>query len=304
MATTPSAIIAAPLPAWTVGKLLTSTTEFLAGRGIDESRLAAEILLAHVLGWPRIQLYARFDVVPAVSAVDAFRDLVRRAAKHEPVAYLVGHREFFSLRFDVTPAVLIPRPETETLVERAVAQCKVSSTAEPTVWDLGTGSGCIVVTMLTQWAAAKAVATDVSAEALEVARSNAERHGVADRISFAVVDGLELPAELRPAGGFEVLVSNPPYVGTTEFPKLAPTVRDFEPRGALTSGEDGLAFFRRIASGAGPLVRVGGDVFVEIGAGQRDAVLAVFEQTRRFAHRGTYRGKSDGHDRVLHFVTV
>ncbi len=292
-----------PQTPWTIGRLLTWTTGHFDNHGLDEPRLSAEILLAHALRCPRIQLYTRFDNVPDETVLAQFRDTVRRAAQHVPIAYLVGFREFFSLEFEVTADVLIPRPETETLVDRAIGRCR-GSQGTPSILDLGTGSGCIIVTILANCTRATGVATDISAGALDVARRNAGRHEVADRIRFVEAADLSLSPDVVPQGGFDLIVSNPPYVSEADMATLPPNVRDHEPTIALTPGGDGLALFRVIASGATSLLKADGAVLVEIGAGQRDDVAAVFAGGGALVHSGTFRAPSDPHDRVMQFTKV
>ncbi|NOT00842.1 MAG: peptide chain release factor N(5)-glutamine methyltransferase, partial [Phycisphaerales bacterium] len=189
------------MTAWTVGRLLTSAAEFLAKRGVDEPRLSAEILLGHALDCTRIQLYTRYEQIPDDGRRARYRELIQNAANHAPIAYLVGFKEFFSLTFEVTPDVLIPRPETETLVERAVAWCRArrpvggNGDADPVqLLDLGCGSGCIIIAAMKQLPHARGLATDVSPGALNVARRNAERHALGDRLRFAAADRFDLPA--------------------------------------------------------------------------------------------------------------
>ena len=262
---------AAPPPVWTLQALLAWTTDFLAKKGIASPRLEAQVLLAHVLGCPRIELVARSTEVASDEVRAAFRELVKRRVDGWPVAYLTGVKEFYLLKYDVSPAVLIPRPETETLVLEALRLLKPQTA--PAVLDLGTGSGCIAVSVAHQKKDARVVAVDVSPDALEVARRNATTHGVADRIDFRQGD-LFSPV---PAGSaFDLVVSNPPYVTPTELAGLAPDVRDHEPRLALDGGPDGLAFYRRIAAAVGAVLKPGGWVLVEIGATQEAAVRQLF----------------------------
>ncbi len=181
---------------WTIGRLLRWTADFLGQRGVEDARLASEVLLAHAAECRRIDLYTRFDEVLNGARLDQFRGWVKRAAAREPIAYLVGEKEFFSLTFRVTPAVLIPRPETETLVETVLDHCTKAGLTKPRLLDLGTGSGCIAIALLVQLEGATAVATDISPAAITLAKANAERHGVSDRFTAVEADRLGLPAEV------------------------------------------------------------------------------------------------------------
>lgn len=257
---------------WTVGRLLTWTTDWLGAKGADSPRLDAEVLLAHVRGCPRIALYTAFDQPVADAERTRFRELVKRRGEGEPVAYLVGTREFFSLPFAVTPDVLVPRPETEGLVVRALDLCKAA--AAPRIVDVGTGSGAIVVALARHLPKATLLATDISSAALAVARSNAERHGVADRIEFVEGDLLSDP---RAGGPWDVIVSNPPYVRDDEFAALPRDVREHEPRGALVAGPTGVELVTRLAAEAASRLVAGGWLLVEIGptvAAAAEAALA------------------------------
>lgn len=261
-----------PPTVWTIKALLDWTADFLAKKGPapQSARLEAQILLAHVLGCKKIDLMVRFDEQPAEADRTAYKALIKRRVDAWPVAYLVGFREFHLLPFEVTPAVLIPRPETETLVSEADRLIK--PLAAPAVLDLGTGSGCIAVGIAHGKKDARVTAVDVSPDALDVARRNAEKHAVDDRIAFLQGD-LFGPV---PAGTtFDLVVSNPPYVTPAELATLAPDVRDHEPRLALDGGPDGLAFYRRIAAEVGPFLKPGGWLLVEIGATQDEAVRAI-----------------------------
>ena len=286
---------------WTVGKVLSWTCDFLARHELEEARLASEILLAHSLGCRRIDLYTRFEEVLLAPQRAAMRELVGRAAQHEPIAYLVGQKEFFSLTFSVTPAVLIPRPETETLVAQVIEYCRARALAAPRLLELGTGSGCVAVAVLRHLPEAHVVATDIDPAALEVARRNAERHGVESRLTLLEADRLALPAEDRPAKEFDVVMSNPPYVAARDFAALASNVRDYEPRRALTDEADGLSFYVALAAEAPKLLAPGGAVFVEIAAGQAGAVTALMHRPPHLSWRATIRDTVLGHERVLHF---
>ena len=245
---------------WTVGRLLTWTTDWLAARESDSPRLDAEVLLAHVRGCPRIALYTSFDIPVADAERSRFRELVKRRGEGEPVAYLVGSKEFFSLPFTVNKAVLVPRPETEGLVVRALDLCKAA--AAPRIIDVGTGSGAIAVTLAKHLPQAVVVATDISPEALALARDNAARHGVAERVQFVECD---LMAAAEAAGPWEVIVSNPPYIREDEFDSLPRDVRLHEPRTALVSGPTGVEVVTRLAAAAAESLAPGGWLLIEIG---------------------------------------
>lgn len=257
---------------WTVGRLLTWTADWLASKGSDSPRLDAEVLLAHVRGCQRILLYTSFEEVLADEPRSRFRELVRRRAAGEPVAYLVGSREFFSLAFAVSPAVLVPRPETEGLVVRAIDLCKAA--AAPRIIDVGTGSGAIAVTLAKQLPRATLMASDISVEALAVARANAERHGVAERIRF-------IESDLFAAGGcggpWDLIVSNPPYVREDECATLPRDVRDYEPRSALVAGPRGVEVIERLAMTAAEQLAPEGWLLIEAGpavAAEVESILA------------------------------
>ena len=260
---------------WTIRALLDWTGEFLTKKGMPTktAKLEARLLLAHVLKCKPIDLLVRYDEQPTEPERAEFRELIKRRVDGWPVAYLVGSREFYLLSFEVSPAVLVPRPETETLVAEALRLLK--PLAGPAVLDIGTGSGAIAVSIAQQKTDARVTATDISPDALDVARRNADRHGVAGRIDFRQGD-LFAPV---PAGAvFDVVVSNPPYVTPAELAGLAPDVRDHEPRLALDGGPDGLAFYRRIAAGVESLLKPGGWLLVEIGATQEEAVRALIAE--------------------------
>ena len=290
--------------AWTIGRLLSWTSDYLTRNGVDDARLASEVLLAHATRRRRIDLYARPEEIPDPEEVGRFRTLVKQAAAHEPIAYLVGEKEFFSLTFKVTREVLIPRPETETLVEGVIDHCVRMVPAEPRLIDLGTGCGCIAVALLTQVKGARVVATDVSRAALAVAKENAVRHGVADRLIPVEADRLALPAKVVPEGGFDVLVSNPPYVAAATFRKLGAGVRAYEPEAALTDGGDGLSFYRSIAADAPGLLAPEGVVFVEVGDGQSRAVRETVEQAGTLVQQRSWKDQVVGQERVLMFGRV
>jgi len=232
---------------WTVRRVLEWTIGHLRERGSETPRLDAEVLLAHAWGCRRIQLYTRYDEPLPAEVRAAMRELVKRRAAHEPVAYLVGRREFFSLDFRVVPGVFIPRPSTETLVLEALRL--MQPLQAPSILDLCTGSGCVAVSLAHADRRAIVTAVDLNPLAVETARGNAELHGVSDRVT--VLHG-DLFAPLPTGATFDLIVSNPPYVRDGEIGGLAPDVREHEPRLALAAGADGLDVVRRIAAEVGP----------------------------------------------------
>lgn len=257
---------------WTIKALLAWTADHFAKKGLDSPRLDAELLLAHVLHCKRIDLIVRYDEQPNDTERAAFRQLVEKRLGRCPTAYLVGVREFYLLPFEVTSAVLIPRPDTETLVDAAIEFLKKRPT--PTALDVGTGSGCVAVSVATAAKAATVTAVDVSPDAVAVAGRNAKRNNVADRIRFLTGN---LFAPLQPGSTFDLIVSNPPYIPPSEIETLMPEVRDHEPRVALDGGTDGLAFYRRLTAEAKQWLKPGGMLMVEIGHTQGDAVRSLFQ---------------------------
>lgn len=246
---------------WTIGRLLTWTTDYLKRRGADSPRLDAEVLLAHARRCQRIDLYARYGELPDESDLSSFRELVRRRAEGVPVAYLVGQREFFSLSFRVTPDVLIPRPETEHLVVALLDLIQRRDGGQACeVADVGTGSGIIAV-CAARHAKCRVTATDISAAALAVARENVERHDVADRVELLQGDLLSMLPDTRQ---FDFVVSNPPYVAQGELASLAPDVREHEPHVALEAGRTGTDVIARLVPQAAKHLRPGGWLLLEI----------------------------------------
>jgi release factor glutamine methyltransferase len=277
---------------WTIGALLTWTEKFFAQKGVESPRLDAQVLLAHSLGCKRIDLYARStEEAPETQRVQ-FRDLVRRRVEGCPVAYLVGTKEFYLLSFEVTPAVLIPRPATEALVLAALERLK--SLSVPRVLDIGTGSACLAVSIAKQNAGATVIATDISTDALAVARRNVERHAVANRVRLIESD---LFAGLNSESPFDLILSNPPYVRTGDFVVLAPDVSDHEPRQALDGGPDGFAVIDRLLKDAPVHLAPGGWLLVEIGSDQGDVMLTRLRTTPGLAEAQILPDR-DGHARV------
>jgi release factor glutamine methyltransferase len=273
--------------AWTVGRLLSWTADYLAQHGSDSSRLDAEVLLAESLECERIELYTTFDHVPAEKARDAFRELVRRRAAGMPVAYLVGRREFYSLSFRVTPDVLIPRPETEFLVMALVDLARERpADQEIAICDVGTGSGNIAVSVAKHLPSARVTAVDSSPAALEVAGTNAAQHGVQSRIELIQSDLFSaVPQERR----FDFVVSNPPYVRESEIESLPRDVRDYEPREALVAGPLGTEVIQRLAPQAAERLSAGGHLLLEIHPALHDEVRALVEADGRFEPASTVK---------------
>ncbi len=281
---------------WTVLRLIDWTREYFARQGVDSPRLATEVLLAHVLGCKRVELYARFDHTPAPDDLAGFRELVARAAKREPVAYLVGHREFYSLAFDVSPAVLIPRPETELLVDLAVERLKALGQAGR-YWDACTGSGAVAIATAKHVGTQTVLATDISADALAVASRNVEKHHLGERITLAEANLLGLPDANGADAPFDVITANPPYVTDAEMTELPAEVKA-EPILALAAGADGLDCIRPILQQAANVLNKGGMLAMEIGAGQAGAVWDLVNQTDYYAEARLVRD-SAGIERVL-----
>lgn len=250
----------------TLRQHLTAAKAALVAAGIEPSEAARDVLLLarHVLGWDRATLHARDTDQPPDGFIDAYQRVIDRRARREPIAYLTGVQEFWNRDFAVSPAVLIPRPETELIVE--IALSSVFGVAA----DIGTGSGCLAITLAAECPRARLVATDISAPALEVARANARRHAVSDRIEFRetrYLDGID--------GRFDLIVSNPPYVTDGEYPGLSPEVRDFEPRSALASGPDGLDDIQRVLESAVCYLVPGGRLLLEMGHRHADGVTGL-----------------------------
>jgi len=255
----------------TVLEAIQRSSEFLARKGVDSPRLQAESLLAHVLQTSRMKLYLSFDRPITESEADAYRELIQRRGKREPLQHIVGTVSFCGLELRVNGHVLVPRPETELLAERAVKWVKTRSQAS--VLDFGTGSGCLAITLARQCPSALVDALDVSSNALIVAKENAVRHEVAGRIQFMQGSGLEaLPAGHR----YDLVVSNPPYVPSDEIKTLMPEVRDHDPVSALDGGSDGLDFFRVFSTGLLSCLGPRGVVMLEFGYGQAAAIETMF----------------------------
>ena len=278
---------------WTVGRLLTWTSDFLKRRGSESARLDAEVLLARALGWQRVQLYTRFDDEVGEQARGKFRELVRRRAEGSPVAYLVGHKEFYSLPLKVTPDVLIPRPDSEFVVVEFLAVTK--GLVAPRCVDVGTGSGCLALACIHENKEATFFATDLSPEAIGVARANAETLGLTDRLILREGDLLDPVAA---DGPFDVVLSNPPYIPTDIIPTLEVGVRGYEPHQALDGGVDGLRVVDRLITQAASLLKEGGHLIIEIGTDQEAPVRALIAAQPGLSLAPTVRDHAN-HPRVV-----
>jgi release factor glutamine methyltransferase len=293
----------ASTPIWTIGSLLTWTTDFFSKKGIDEPRLSAELLLAHALGCSRMSLYTQYERVPPEGPIAVFRGLVKERANHVPVAYLIGKAWFFSLEFAVTRDVLIPRPDTETLVEFVIQHARQRpewSAAEggPAILDLCTGSGIVPIALAKNLPTAVFTATDISGNALAVARANAETHKVEARIIFLEGDMFAPLASMAAPTLYHVITANPPYIPTAEVANLPATVRDHEPRLALDGGGDGLAFHRRIVAGAKTFLHPGGLLVMEMQFDQDPALQALLASAAQFQNVRVIRDAA-GHSRCV-----
>ncbi|HIA20074.1 MAG TPA: peptide chain release factor N(5)-glutamine methyltransferase [Planctomycetaceae bacterium] len=278
-----------PTDAWTIGRLITWTTDYLKEQGSDSARLDAEVLLANSLQCQRIDLYTSFEQDPGQSARNKFRALVKQRAAGTPVAYLVGEREFFSLSFQVTPDVLIPRPETEFLVMAALDTIReyYAEQATITLADVGTGSGAIAVSIASQLANCQIRALDSSSSALQIAQQNIEQHQVESRVSTQQSDLFE---QIQAAEKYHIVISNPPYISQEEYEQLAPSVREFEPQSALLAGPTGLEIYDRLIPQAAAHLHPQGWLIVETSPRLHPQVISQLQSSCDYE---TVRGIND-----------
>jgi release factor glutamine methyltransferase len=273
---------------WTLLKVLAWTREYLAEKGVENARLEAEWLLCATLALDRVGLYLNFDKPLSDTELALFRGKVARRARREPLQYILGTQEFMGLEFDVTPAVLIPRLDTEVLVEEALKLAAPSGR----ILDIGVGSGCIAVALARSLPQAEVCGVEKSSESISLAARNAEKHGV----TVTLFEG----SLFEPFAGqrFNLIVSNPPYIPTADLEYLQPEVREFEPRGALDGGVDGLDFYRLIIPAACDHLATGGWLLFEIGIGQAEQVLEMFKKTGSFGELFTTKDHA-GIERVV-----
>lgn len=258
----------------TVLELLTLSDDYLKKKGISSSRLNAELLLADILKCKRLDLYLNYDKPLKTKEIDEYREYIRRRSKFEPLQYIVGNVEFYGYEFFVTKDVLIPRQETESLIEIVIQECK--DIAEPVILDIGTGSGNIAITLLHELKNANVVAIDISENALDVARNNAKKHKVGDRIQFLQYDLMTQSNSID--NRFHVIVSNPPYVSNVEYDGLQKEIVGYEPKFAVTDNYDGFSFYKSIAQKAKDYFMDRGKIIVEVGAEQAEDVKKIFAE--------------------------
>jgi len=288
---------------WTIQKLLNWITEHLTEKGIDSPRLSAELLLSHVLNMKRIELYTQFDKLVTRQQLDRLHDLVKQAGQYEPIAYLTGKTEFYSLQFDVSPDCMIPRLETELLVERAIEFLRTRPVRNSTmrnmtqkeqvsngartdkqfVCDLCTGCGCIAIAIAKNFPNADIIATDISDAALNIAAQNVEKHKLQDHIKLLCGDLYDPLIPQLDISKFDLIVCNPPYTTAAEFESLDKNIKAFEPRIALYAGEDGLDVYRRIIEKVDQFLKPDAALMLEIGYAQGQAVKEMLEQAGCFS---------------------
>jgi release factor glutamine methyltransferase len=269
---------------WTILRMILWSAEYLKNKGVETGRLDAEWLLAAALGVDRLQLYLKYDRPLSSEEREAFKPLLRRRAGREPLQYIIGRTGFRELELKTDPRVLIPRPETEVLVQEVLDW---ASAGAESVWDMGTGAGAVALSLAAEGTWTRVVATDVSPEALSVAADNAERYDLGGHVEFREGSLFE---PLEEGERFDVIVSNPPYIAEGEKGELQPEVRDWEPPEALFAGEDGLDVIRELVAGAPKHLLSGGLLALECGLGQAEGIAADVQATGAF---GAVRIRAD-----------
>jgi len=271
---------------WAIQEILNASTEFLRDKGIESPRLCAEVLLSHQLKKSRVGLYLEFDQPLSPLEIAGYRSLIRKRLKREPLQYITGHQEFWSLDFLVSPAVLIPRPETELLVEEALKLKErglLSDSYQQKILDLGTGSGVIAISLAKEIENATIWASDISFEALALARDNAKHHHLNSRIKFYQGD-LWQPFS-NSSITFDMIISNPPYIPSEAFNTLPPEVRYYEPRVALDGQKNGMHFIKRIIEESGMYLKPDGWLLIEMDPNQTERALYLIDSTRSFSYK-------------------
>ncbi|MGH9938100.1 MAG: peptide chain release factor N(5)-glutamine methyltransferase [Blastocatellia bacterium] len=259
----------------TIAETLKEASEHLRAASVPNDLLDAQTLLAEALGKDRTYLIINFKERLSEDVLSKFRAMIRRRAAGEPLQHITGRQAFFGLDFEVTPDVLIPRPETEMIVEETIRIVQQNRIGVPLIVDVGAGSGCIAVALARELGDARVIASDISLAALRVARRNAARHGLEDRVGFVTSDLLDAFAEKDSA---DFILSNPPYVSDAEIPSLQREVRDWEPRMALTDSNDGLSFYRRLLKDAPLRLKPGGRLICEMGYTQSEKISAMIDR--------------------------
>ena len=261
----------------TVLEAIQKSADFLGKKSVESPRLQTELLLAHLLKLPRMKLYLNFDRVLTPAETGALRELVKRRGQREPLQHITGSTSFCGYEIAVSRHALVPRPETELLAELGWQFLSTLNSQPSTALDFGTGTGCIAIALAAKCQDAKIIALDISTDALALAKQNAAQNKVAERIEFVQGDGFgALPAGTQ----FDLIISNPPYIPSAEIETLQPEVRDFDPRGALDGGTDGLDFYRMLAAQAKAFLKPDGKIMLEFGDGQADALKTIFENEK------------------------
>lgn len=284
---------------WTIKGLLEVTSNYLRGKGIDNPRLSAEVLLAFQLKVDRVKLYLNFDQPLYEREIATYRELIKRRLTREPIQYITGIQEFWSLDFEVGPQVLIPRPETELLVEQVLSlrdEERFTKSKNLRILDLGTGCGVLAVTLAREFERASVWASDVSAEALAIAKINAKKHGVEERIQFMLSDIRQRLIDSSLV--FDVIVSNPPYIASDHISSLAPEVRDHEPRSALDGGELGMHFIKEIIKDAPRYLDAGGWLLLEMDPEQTEIAMEIMDRNDDYVEKHRIKDYG-GHYRVV-----
>lgn len=282
---------------WTIIRLIRWATSYLKAHEIDSPRATGEILLAHALKYKRIDLYLNYDKPLVAEELKTFKTLIKRRVRHEPVAYILGVKEFWSLDLQVTQDVLIPRPETECLVEIALDQLSKNPDSRALrILDLGTGSGAIVIALASQQPRHDYFASDSSFKAVKLAGENAGRHGLSGMINLFAGDWLSC---LKPnKSGFDMILSNPPYIPSQVIGTLQPEIHQFEPIAALDGKQDGLYCFKKLIGSAHNYLKPGGVLILEIGHDQRESIVRIVSESARYDKFNSAKDYS-GHDRVV-----
>jgi len=284
---------------WTIKELLEVTADYLKKKEIDSPRLCAEVLLSHQLNINRVKLYLALDQPLNEGEISGYRSLIKRRLDREPIQHITGVQEFWSMEFIVGPQVLIPRPESELLIEQIILIYKAEGRMEqtgPTVLDLGTGSGALAVSLARELKSASVWASDISPEALDIARKNSKRHGVEERIQFIHGD-LWQPFKEKNFT-FDFIVSNPPYIALEDYDSLAPEVRDYEPRLALDGHNQGMFYIEKIIMGGADYLNPGGWLLIEMDPGQTPKAIELMEKSSRYSEKSRIRDYS-GNYRVV-----